>query len=502
MAFGHDEERVRAERARAIGLFRYSLIREAADGRLSTKQRGRIVRALAEREHAGPFGQPVRVSRATIVRRRSTGPGPDPAQGRAAHPGRRAGSGGGVEEGSPRADRGADRGDPARALRLVARRADAAAQFRASRTHHRPGGQPPQAFGRFEAEAPNQRWTGDALHGPTVNGRKAILFAFLDDHSRLFTGYRWARREDTVRLEAALRTGIASRGIPASIYVDNGSAFVDKQLLRACASLGIRLVHSTPGQPAGRGKIERAFRTVRDQFLVEIGSGRELDDLVQLNTLFAAWGEKVYHRRVHSETGQTPLDRWSVLTPPLPSPAQLREAFLWSEWRTVTKTATVGLHGNTYEVDTALVGRKVELVFDPFDLTTIEVRWHGRSMGNAVPHRIGRHVHAKARPDDTTPPAPTPTPTGIDYLRLVEQQHTAELAERVQYSRLPDEQLPDRHVPCRLLPGTDGDSTDGDGTDGDGTDGDGTDGDGTDGDGTDGDGTGGDGTGGIDEVSV
>jgi putative transposase len=59
---------VRAERARAIGLFRYSLIREAADRKLSTKQRGRLVRALAEREHDGPFGSPVRVSRATIDR--------------------------------------------------------------------------------------------------------------------------------------------------------------------------------------------------------------------------------------------------------------------------------------------------------------------------------------------------------------------------------------------------------------------------------------------------
>ena len=78
---------------------------------------------------------------------------------------------------------------------------------------------------------------------------------------------------------------------------------------------------------------------------------------------------------------------------------------MWSEWRTVTKTATVGLHGNTYEVDAALVGRKVELVFDPFDLTRIEVRWHGRAMGAAVPHRIGRHVHAKARPDDDHPTA-------------------------------------------------------------------------------------------------
>ena len=223
---------------------------------------------------------------------------------------------------------------------------------------------------------------------------------------------------------------------------------VDKQLLRACASLGIRLVHSRPGQPAGRGKIEKFFRTVREQFLVEIGSGRELDDLAQLNTLFTAWVETVYHRRVHSETGQTPLERWSVGdTPVLPTPEQLREAFLWSEWRTVTKTATVGLHGNQYEVDAALVGRKIELVFDPFDLTAIEVRWHGRAMGVAVPHKIGRHVHAKARPDEATPP---PAATGIDYLRLVEQRHTAELAERVRYSNLPD-----GHVPGQLtLPGT------------------------------------------------
>jgi putative transposase len=457
MAAGHDrEDQIRAERARAVGLFRYSLIRDAADRQLSTKQRGRLVRALAEREHSGPFGQPVRVSRETIDRwirhwRRGGFDALVPNPRRV----------------SPRTP--ADVIDLAAALKreVPGRTAvQVAAILRAhggwapdERTlqrhfvrlelNARPDGRPPKAFGRFEAEQPNQRWTGDALHGPTVNGRKAILFAFIDDNSRLLAGYRWARREDTVRLEAALRTGLASRGIPASIYLDNGAAMVDRQLLRACASLGIRLVHSKPGQPAGRGKIERFFRTVRDQFLVEIGSGRELDDLTQLNSLFTAWAETVYHRRVHTETGQTPLERWSVLgAPRLPTPAQLREAFLWSEWRTVTKTATVGLHGNQYEVDPALVGRKVELVFDPFDLTGIEVRWHGRAMGAAVPHRIGRHVHAKARPDDTTPPAPAAT--GIDYLRLVEQQHTKQLAERVRYSTLPD-----GHVPGQLaLPDT------------------------------------------------
>ena len=61
-----------------------------------------------------------------------------------------------------------------------------------------------------------------------------------------------------------------------------------------------------------------------------------------------------------------------------------------------------------------------------------------------MPHVIGRHVHAKARPDDTAPPEPART--GIDYLHLVEQQHTAELAERVQYAQLRDEAVPDGHV--------------------------------------------------------
>ena len=65
----------------------------------------------------------------------------------------------------------------------------------------------------------------------------------------------------------------------------------------------------------------------------------------------------------------------------------------------MTKTATVSLQGNLYEVDAALAGSKVELVFDPFDLSDIDVRHHGRAVGKAVPFRIGRHVHPKAVAD-------------------------------------------------------------------------------------------------------
>ncbi|MBZ1528306.1 DDE-type integrase/transposase/recombinase, partial [Leuconostoc mesenteroides] len=102
--------------------------------------------------------------------------------------------------------------------------------------------------------------------------------------------------------------------------------YVDAWLLRACAKLGVRLVHSTPGRPQGRGKIERFFRTVREQFLVEITGepdvvGRHyVADLAELNRLFTAWVETVYHRSVHSETGQTPLARWSA-GGPIPLPA-------------------------------------------------------------------------------------------------------------------------------------------------------------------------------------
>jgi putative transposase len=248
-------------------------------------------------------------------------------------------------------------------------------------------------------------------------------------------GHRFGHAEDTVRLAAALRPALAARGVPTSIYVDNGSAFVDSWLLRACAVLGIKLTHSTPGRPQGRGKIERFFRTVRDQFLVELGDDADVAGLAELNRLFTAWVETVYHARVHSETGQGPLRRWlAVGPPPLPTPTQLREAFLWSEHRTVTKTATVSLHGNTYQVEQILTGRKVELVFDPFDLTDIEVRYAGGPCGKAVPHRIGRHAHPKARPE-TVEPAPPPA-TGINYLQLIDAAHDTRLADAVNYAAL------------------------------------------------------------------
>lgn len=435
----------RSERSRDIALFRYALIRQAADPAVSSRERGRMVRQLAGVEHAGPFGDPVQVSRVTLDRW--------------IHAWRT----GGFDALVPSV-RYAEARTPAAVLDLAAALkrevpARTAAQVGAILTAHagtapsertlqrlfvrlelttRPDGMPPRAFGRFEAAAPNERWTGDALHGPVIGGRKTYLFAFIDDHSRALVGYRWGHAEDTVRLEAALRAALSARGIPQTVYVDNGSAYVSAPLLRTLASLGIRLTHSKPRQPAGRGKIERFFRTVREQFLVELtapGAADAVGDLGRMNELFAGWVETVYHQRIHTETGQRPLERFLAPGPPvLPTPAMLREAFLWSARRTVTKTATFSLHANTYEVDAALVGRRIEVVFDPFDLTNLEVRFQGRPMGMAVAHKISRHVHPSAQ--SAVAPAP-PAATGIDYLALVADRHAQVLATRINYNDLP-----------------------------------------------------------------
>jgi putative transposase len=97
----------------------------------------------------------------------------------------------------------------------------------------------------------------------------------------------------------------------------------------------------------------------------------------------------------------------------------------------------VSLHGNVFAVDPALVGHRVEAVFDLFDLTTVEIRYHGRSMGQAVPHVVRRHAHPKARPEL----APPPGPTGIDYLKLIEARHAAELADRLRYAQITEDDV-------------------------------------------------------------
>jgi putative transposase len=89
------------------------------------------------------------------------------------------------------------------------------------------------------------------------------------------------------------------------------------------------------------------------------------------------------------------------------------------------------MHGNTYEVDPILAGRRVELIFDPLELAEIEVRSGGHHAGLAVPLNIN-HVHPRARPPEQSSP-----PTGIDYLGLIRKRREQELQKRIDYRNLP-----------------------------------------------------------------
>jgi putative transposase len=419
----------RRQRAQTIALWRWSLIEPAMDAGLTSRQRGAIVRGLAAGEHAGPWGRTVSVSRKTVDRwitaRRAGGfdalvPAP--------------------RQCSPRTDpqvvelaAGLKKENPARTAAQVRRvlaaqlgwaPSERAIQrwFEARELTTRPGGQPPQAYGRFEAPKMNEIWTADLMNGPDVAGRACHLAGIIDDHSRFLTGHQFIRRPDAVRFAGVLRAAITAHGVPARLYVDNGSCFADSSLARTCAKLGIELTHSQPGRPMGRGKIERAFETIQQQFMVEVTGGDDparhpVAGLEELNDLLDHWVREVYHQRIHSETGQAPQARYEAGGPAAsPDPALLHEAFSWSAVRLVRKTATVALEGNEYSVDPFLVGRKVELVFDPFDMTKLAVWWAGRKVGVAVPQVIGRHAHPKAPPDEDPQPVQY---TGIDYLALV-----------------------------------------------------------------------------------
>jgi putative transposase len=104
----------------------------------------------------------------------------------------------------------------------------------------------------------------------------------------------------------------------------------------------------------------------------------------------------------------------------------MAEAFRWSVTRRVTKTATVSLLSNRYQVGPELVGKAVELRSDPEDLSKISVYLGGDPAGEATPFVIGRHVHPSVAQAAPLPPPPEP---GADYMALVAAAHAEALGE-------------------------------------------------------------------------
>jgi putative transposase len=246
-----ERESARRVLAREIGLFRFALIHDVLDPGLTAKQRGRLVRAVAAVEHPGPFGAPVRVSRANLdrwLRAYRTGgfAGLVPVARRVS-----ASTPPAVLELAVALKKEAPGRTAAQITAILAAQSGWAPSERTLQRHFadlgfsrtRPDGSVPATFGRFEAEKPNARWVSDALHGPIIAGRKAILIAFLDDHSRAVVAARWGYQENAIALRETLCTALASRGRPAVLYVDCADVRIMPTLAeRCCGKRGMAVI--------------------------------------------------------------------------------------------------------------------------------------------------------------------------------------------------------------------------------------------------------------------
>jgi putative transposase len=246
----------------------------------------------------------------------------------------------------------------------------------------------------FEASLPNELWQSDVLHGPVVEvaGKKlkSYLIAIIDDHSRIAIHAKFFLSEGLDDFKFCLKTAIETRGLPQKLYIDNGSCYKALNLEQITACLGIGIAHTPPYTPQGRGKIERWFRYVRDNFLCTCAKDISLD---QLNELFDDWVES-YNNRIHSTTGQTPLIRYQAnMKCVRPAPKDLMNYFRMIEFRKVKKDRTIRLNGTIFEVPVALIDFRVELKFHKESPEDVEVFLDGKTFGKA--ELLDRNVNFK-----------------------------------------------------------------------------------------------------------
>jgi putative transposase len=284
------------------------------------------------------------------------------------------------------------------------------------------------AHKKFEAELSNQIWQSDMLFGPYVQrvggGRmQAFLYAILDDASRLLPHAQFYTHQGLDAFLDCLRQAVAARGLPTRLYVDNAKVYRSQQLARIAASIGILITHTPPYQPEGRGKIERFFRSLREQFLANLDPRRTLS-LVELNERLWAWIEQVYHRSEHSGLGTTPLLRWQrdiEHIRQIPPSTDLRRLFFYRVARVVRRDSTFLLRGHFYEAPPQFAGQTIEARFDPLDLSQVEIYFQGQA--HAMARMVDAVVNAQL-PSAQSAPAPVSQPTGINFVELLRQKQT------------------------------------------------------------------------------
>ena len=289
---------------------------------------------------------------------------------------------------------------------------------------------------RFAFKDAGELWMSDVMHGPKVrhgrSRRKTYLIAFIDDATRVIPFAAFAMAENVQAFLPVFKNALIRRGLPARLYVDNGSAYRSRHLSLVCARLGVALIHARAFQPAGKGKIERFFRTLRAGWLRHLGDD-VLDNLQTLNSSLWAWVEGEYHNSPHRglEEGRTPLEQWALASADVRYPdatLDLDDLFLFEVKRRVYKDRTVSLNGRVYEVDALLVGQNVILRYDPAAPPSrpLDVVHDGKPAGKATALDAYANTAVRrtypAREIEADDPAPEPPPSPLAMRNLKDKK--------------------------------------------------------------------------------
>lgn len=171
-------------------------------------------------------------------------------------------------------------------------------------------------------------------------------------------------------MQAVFRKAVSKYGIPKRVYVDNGKTYKNNQFFQICASLGVMLVHTQPYEPSSKGKIERVFRTIKDNWMngTDWNQFNSLDDLNEAINVFLSDN---YLNSIHSSINDTPRNRFLRDSSRLKyiSDEEIENHFLHRIIRKVANDSTIKLYTLTFEVPSIYIGQNIKIRYWPEDMT-------------------------------------------------------------------------------------------------------------------------------------
>ena len=228
-----------------------------------------------------------------------------------------------------------------------------------------------QDMRRYERPHINEVWCGDSSVGPylrTPDGKKhkVYIIALIDDASRFITGIDVFFNDNFVNLMSVMKSAVAKYGRPKLFNFDNGSSYKNKQMELLAARIGSTLNYCRPYTPTAKAKIERWFRTMKDQWMASLDI-RDFHSLEELRGNLFAWVH-LYNNTPHASLkGKTPQERFFAEPEQirrLPQ-EQLDKDFLLEIERRVSADSVIVIDQIEYEVDFRFAKQRIRLRYSP-----------------------------------------------------------------------------------------------------------------------------------------